>query len=151
VWLRNADASTLALLGEQTGAHSSTVHAVAFSPDGTRIASVATDLRLWGGRAWLVLCPRLLHVAAGCSASGAGSSGLKVWLRVRTRDADASTLSLVAVQTSTYSSLLALSMCFSPDGSRIVSASGSSIRLWGGQRSLPLCAPVGSGRGKRSW
>eukprot|EP00966_Prymnesium_polylepis_P028453 658483-Prymnesium_polylepis.1 len=34
--LRDADASTLALVAEQTSAHSDYVNSVAFSPDGTR-------------------------------------------------------------------------------------------------------------------
>ena len=54
-----ADASTLALVVEQTSAHVDQVRSVGFSPDGTRIVSGSIDqnIKFWGAR------PRLrVHV-----------------------------------------------------------------------------------------
>ena len=65
--MRDADASTMALVAAQPSAHSGTVNSVGFSPDGTRIVSASSDssAKVWGGPRLLALCCRVLVVAAG--------------------------------------------------------------------------------------
>ena len=64
--MRCADASTLALVAEQTIAHDDFVRSVGFSPDGTRIVSGSDDFRVkvWGARRLLAQCYRVLVVEA---------------------------------------------------------------------------------------
>jgi len=59
VVMRDADASTLALVEEQTSVHTKAVQSVGFSPDGTRIVSGSDDLSInvWH---WMVSAPRLM-------------------------------------------------------------------------------------------
>eukprot|EP00966_Prymnesium_polylepis_P111328 2574845-Prymnesium_polylepis.1 len=63
--MRGTDATTLALVAEQTNAHSGCVYSVGFSPDGTRIVSGSGDnsVKVWGGPRSLSLWSRVLVVA----------------------------------------------------------------------------------------
>eukprot|EP00966_Prymnesium_polylepis_P223621 5174019-Prymnesium_polylepis.1 len=65
--VRNADASTLALVAERNAYRHSEVtygeaeSSVAFSPDGTKIISGFVDgIKLWGGHAIALECMRVL-------------------------------------------------------------------------------------------
>ena len=64
-----------------------------------------------------------------------------LWACVRLRGADASTLLLVAEQTSVHTDIVT-SVSFSPYGTRIASGShDASVKLWGGRASLTFAVP----------
>jgi WD40 repeat protein len=90
-WL--ADATTLALVVEQTLAYSSAVYSIGFSPDGTKVVSGSFDsfiggfsIRVWGGRT-IALSGRVCSCACTCAprryidtgtVSGAGECSQRI-------------------------------------------------------------------------
>jgi WD40 repeat protein len=140
VRLCGADVSMPTHVIQQPSAHDLDVNSVGFSPDGTKIVSgsLGGSIKLWGERAIAFECAPF---AAWCGPECGGGRPLTC-MCARARHADALTLALLAEQALAHSFLL-YCVCFSPDGTRVVSvgldnrwmesgSSDSSIRLWGG-------------------
>eukprot|EP00966_Prymnesium_polylepis_P223622 5174019-Prymnesium_polylepis.2 len=104
-WL--ADATTLALVVEQTLAYSSAVYSIGFSPDGTKVVSGSFDsfiggfsIRVWGGRT-IALSGRVCSCARRCDGDGSQLRIAGVYARVH--HADTSTLAPLAEQANAHS------------------------------------------------
>jgi hypothetical protein len=79
-----ADASTLALLAEQTSAHTGDVQSVSFSPDGAMVVSGSRDfsIKLWGERCCLS-CGEMTRACPRGWRWAAAEARTCVWLRHR--------------------------------------------------------------------
>ena len=111
--------------------HSGCVTAVAWSPDGTRIASASEDetIQIWNATSGKILFtslghPRQAHVVAWSPgsryiASGCWGNSVGVW--------DAAT----GQRVTTYrSNTVVTTLAWSPDGKYIASASDDKVRIW---------------------
>ncbi|KAJ7436685.1 hypothetical protein B0H11DRAFT_2256016 [Mycena galericulata] len=125
------DAATGQQVGEALAGHTDLVWSVAFSPDGTRIASGSDDttIRVWDAVTGqqveaLVGHAAVLSVAFSpdgmCIASGSRDQTIRVW--------DAATGQQVGKALAGHTNSVR-SVAFSPDGMRIVSGS-ENIRVW---------------------
>jgi WD40 repeat protein/serine/threonine protein kinase len=132
-------------LVERTLGHRDVVHAVAFSPDGRRLATACADrtARLWDVATGSMLASPMSHEGAvravafsptGRLAATAGDDGmLRLW--------DAVTGASVGRAGRRDAPVSAL--CFSPDGSRVATASRAGIPwLWDGVSGRPIGEPA---------
>ncbi len=130
-----------ARLVERTLTHRDAVHALAFSPDGRRIATACADrrARLWDVATGSMLASPMNHEGAvravafspaGRLAATAGDDGaLRLW--------DAMTGASVG-QAGRHGAPVS-ALCFSPDGSRVATASRAGISgLWDGATGRPV-------------
>ncbi|CAG7854330.1 SubName: Full=Uncharacterized protein {ECO:0000313/EMBL:KIO01502.1}; Flags: Fragment [Serendipita indica DSM 11827] len=133
--IRLWDAKTGEPVGDPLRGHSSSVTAVAFSPDGSRIVSGSLDqtIRLWDAKTGEPVGDPL----RGHSHS---DQTIRLW--------DAKTGEPVGDPLRGHSNSVN-AVAFSPDGSRIVSGSwDQTIRLWDAKTGEPVGDPL---RGHSSW
>ncbi|KAF7967746.1 hypothetical protein HWV62_33234 [Athelia sp. TMB] len=131
---------------QQAIEHPSAVYAVAFSPDGLRIASGSADgfVRVWDAETGaLIAAPFKGHTASVYSvafspdgqwiASGSADKSVCVW--------NAETGALVAEPFAGHTDRV-ISVAFSPDGQRIASGSGDkSMRIWNPRTGALIAGP----------
>ncbi|KAG4428234.1 hypothetical protein IFR05_016284, partial [Cadophora sp. M221] len=152
-WLRKFPQveDTWASLIQTLAGHSDPVSAVAFSPDGQRIASGSSDMTI---KLWDATTGDLIKTLAGHSdwvravafspdgqriASGSDDKTIKLW------DATTGDLMKTLAGHSDWVSAVA----FSPDGQRIASGSDDkTIKLWDVTKSLKISKILGSSLGR---
>ena len=138
--LRSAGSHTQPILVLNTGGHTGTIWSVMFTPDGRELISVSNDgtIRFWNvqtGETTRVLRPML--IPGGGAGRGALSRDGKL-LAVTRSGADGSEQSiyLIALPEGRVTKIIAAGnggggrLVFSPDGTRLASATGATATLW---------------------
>ena len=114
-------------------------HSASFSPDGTKVATVASDTTI----VWDVKSGRKLQILPGISANVNSASFSPDGSEIIIASSDNTAIiwdvkSGQALQTLSGHSSLVLSASYSPDGSKIVTASRDSAIIWDVKSGKPL-------------
>ncbi len=149
------DANTGKPIGKPLEGHKGGVRHAAYSPDGTKFASVGVDgtVRLWNADTHQPLdVPVMLHANANVVAfspdgaqiaSGDDSGVVHLWNANGHKIGMPATEQVRPALSLSFSAAQIWSVAFTPDGSRVVASSDDGLRLWNSQSgrsigSLPL-------------
>ncbi|CAE7051038.1 unnamed protein product [Rhizoctonia solani] len=139
------DVATAVMVGQPYRGHTNAVTSVAYSPNGTRIASGAADctIRVWNSLTGVALHTLNGHKAPVLSvvfspsgsriASGSRDGVVRTW---EVRDGDCSGVNLNFEQHNNLFS--SHSVSFSPNGDRLVSGFGPSVRIFSAWSVKPI-------------
>jgi WD40 repeat protein len=123
--------------------HPFSVFFVAFSPDGTRIvSSCKAELRVWDSNTGAMLSGPFKHHNISCLAmSPDGKQVVSDSLEGHPRVLNLETGVIVTlVQPKTFGD--PISIAFSPDGERIISAQDSTVWVWNSKTGAVVCQPL---------